>query len=495
MILRSVEQTLTQSTEALSEELTRLRCQVEELSQEKNDLEVLLQTIIEHAEQCELMLEHQNQAVLQEKNDLEILLETITQHSDKITAVLHDKVISAAHKSEQRLAQFLEAVPVGVFVVDSKGNPYYANKMAQEILGGALVTEELASDSKLVLADQLVQQILNTEAIAKMPVARNRSYYAKHIAQQVFGESTQKTEVDISKLSEIYCVYLAGTEQLYPVDRLPIVQALRGKQATVDDIEIHQGKTKIPLEIWATPIFDEYEEVLYAIEVFQDISQRRQAEVERICFIQEREAKNTALRLNAQLQQEIQERQRAEKALQEANHTLQRLASLDGLTQVANRRRLDEYLQQTWQRLIADQAMISFILCDVDYFKLYNDTYGHQAGDDCLQQIAQAISRAVKRSEDLVARYGGEEFAIALLYTDNLGALQIATSIQTEVAKLAMKHETSLVNDCVTLSIGVATMMPDQHVPVATLIAVADSALYEAKAQGRNRIISRIEAF
>lgn len=484
--------TQTLNAKKLSKKLSHLRQKIEELTQEKNDLEILLQTVIEHSEQCEALLESRAQEVLQEKNDLEILLETTTQHSDKITATLHDKAVTAARESERRLAQFLEAVPVGVFVVDAKGSPYYANKMAQKILGKSVVTETRPLSNKFSLVHQLAQQILNNDALSKIHIVGNQSYYAKHIAQQLFGENSE-SDIDISKLSEIYHVYLAGTDQLYPVDRLPIVRALRGEQTTVDDVEIHQADTRIPLEVWATPIFDENHEVLYAIEVFQDISQRRQVEAERIHFIQEREAKNAALHLNKQLQQEIQERQRAEKALQEANRELQRLATLDGLTQVANRRRLDEHLQQVWRRLTAEQADISFILCDVDYFKLYNDTYGHQAGDECLKEIAQAISRAVKRSEDLVARYGGEEFAVTLLYTHSKGALQVAETMQAEVAKLAISHETSLINAYVTLSTGIATMTltADRRVSPTMLINMADNALYEAKAQGRNQIILR----
>lgn len=482
----------TLNTKKLSRKLSRLRQKIEELTQEKNDLEILLQTVIEHSEQCEALLESRTQEVLQEKNDLEILLETTTQHSDKITATLHDKAVTAARESERRLAQFLEAVPVGVFVVDANGNPYYANKMAQKILGSSVIIETPVPGGRFSLADQLAQRILNSDTISKIQIASNKSYYAKHLAQQVLGEYG-KSDGDISKLSEIYHVYLAGTNQLYPVNRLPIVRALRGEQTTVDDMEIHQANTRIPLEVWATPIFDENHEVLYAIEVFQDISQRRQVEAERIHFIQEREAKNAALRLNEQLQQEIQERHRAERALQKANRELQRLATLDGLTQVANRRRLDEYLQQVWRRLTAEQADISFILCDVDYFKLYNDTYGHQAGDECLKDIAQALCRAVKRSEDLVARYGGEEFAVTLLYTHSEGALQVARTMQAEIAKLAIGHETSLVNAYVTLSIGIATvaLTTSRRISPTVLISMADNALYEAKAHGRNQIILR----
>ncbi|GBE90481.1 EAL domain-containing protein [Nostoc cycadae] len=175
--------------------------------------------------------------------------------------------------------------------------------------------------------------------------------------------------------------------------------------------------------------------------------------------------------------------------LQQANQELQRLAASDGLTQVANRRCFDDTLNTEWQRLAREQACLSLILCDVDCFKLYNDTYGHLAGDDVLRQVAQAISMTVKRPADLVARYGGEEFAIILPNTDTEGAIAVATEIQNNIRALQLQQPNSQVNQIITLSLGVATIIPDSQSSPATLIAAADQGLYQAKAQGRNCIV------
>jgi diguanylate cyclase (GGDEF)-like protein len=168
---------------------------------------------------------------------------------------------------------------------------------------------------------------------------------------------------------------------------------------------------------------------------------------------------------------------------------VQRLASSDGLTQIANRRRFDEYLDQEWQRMAREGAPLSLILCDIDFFKTYNDTYGHQAGDNCLQQVAQAISFAVKRPADLVARYGGEEFAVILPHTDAQGAAQIAEKIRSQVQVLQIAHAGSQVSQYITLSLGVASTVLFHESSPAVLIAAADKSLYQAKAEGRDRVV------
>jgi diguanylate cyclase (GGDEF)-like protein len=173
--------------------------------------------------------------------------------------------------------------------------------------------------------------------------------------------------------------------------------------------------------------------------------------------------------------------------LEEANHELQRLATFDGLTQVANRRRFDEYLQQEWSRMLREQLPLSLILADIDCFKLFNDTYGHPAGDDCLRQVAQIIQNSAKRSIDLSARYGGEEFAVILPTTDLEGAVQVAREIQLGVKRLAIAHRTSKVDRIVTVSLGVTTTVPTQSKSPEMLITAADKALYQAKAEGRDR--------
>ncbi|MEP0930475.1 EAL domain-containing protein [Leptolyngbya sp. SLC-A1] len=172
--------------------------------------------------------------------------------------------------------------------------------------------------------------------------------------------------------------------------------------------------------------------------------------------------------------------------LQTANQELQRLASVDGLTQLANRRCFDDRLSAEWQRLAREQAPLSLILCDVDCFKLYNDTHGHLAGDDALRQVANAIVQASRRPSDLAARYGGEEFAIILPNTTAKGALAVVKAIQANLAALQLPHPQSPVGDLMTLSFGVATVVPQSNLSFATLIATADQGLYRAKAQGKN---------
>lgn len=139
-----------------------------------------------------------------------------------------------------------------------------------------------------------------------------------------------------------------------------------------------------------------------------------------------------------------------------------------------------------------EQQPLSLILCDIDYFKLYNDTYGHQAGDSCLKQVAGAISRALKRPADLVARYGGEEFAVIMPNTNDAGAIQIAQKLRFEVHQLMIPHAASAVSEYITLSLGVASTIPNQELSAENLIAAADDALYEAKKQGRNQVSVKI---
>lgn len=195
------------------------------------------------------------------------------------------------------------------------------------------------------------------------------------------------------------------------------------------------------------------------------------------------------VQLNAQLTQEIRERRQAESELAVANLELQRLAALDGLTHLANRRRFDEYLAQEWNRMAREQKSLSLILCDIDYFKRYNDSYGHQAGDQCLQQIAERMSGVIHRPADVVARYGGEEFVIVLPNTNAEGAMHIARSLQHGIRLLQIPHAQSSVDTYVTLSMGVTATVPQPGTSADILVEMADNALYEAKARGRNLIV------
>jgi len=177
-------------------------------------------------------------------------------------------------------------------------------------------------------------------------------------------------------------------------------------------------------------------------------------------------------------------------ALEKANEELKCLAIIDDLTQVANRRRLEDYLQKEWKRGVREKISLSVILCDIDFFKQYNDTYGHVVGDECLKQVAQAINQAVKRPADLVARYGGEEFMVILPYTPLEGALKVARDIQKTLQSFKIIHDASTINQYITLSFGIANTIPESVYQPITLIKAADSALYKAKQNGRNCIVT-----
>ncbi len=188
---------------------------------------------------------------------------------------------------------------------------------------------------------------------------------------------------------------------------------------------------------------------------------------------------------------DISETIRAEQQLKKANERLKMLSVIDGLTQIPNRRRFDEYLGSEWKRHYREKDQISVILCDIDFFKLYNDNYGHQAGDDCLQKVAQAIQASAHRASDLAARYGGEEFALILPGTAADGAMDVAEEVRTNVQNLLIDHEKSTVCEHVTLSLGVATLVPDKDNSAEQLVLLADEALYEAKENGRNQSLSK----
>jgi diguanylate cyclase (GGDEF)-like protein len=204
------------------------------------------------------------------------------------------------------------------------------------------------------------------------------------------------------------------------------------------------------LAIDAGPIFDEDGMLIAVVETLRDITQQKEAQM-----------------------------------------ALQRLATKDGLTGIANRRCFDEALAAEWHRAQRDQTSLSLILIDVDHFKRYNDTYGHQKGDDCLKSVARAMEEKIFRPADLVARYGGEEFVILMPNTDVTGARLVAERIVQHVYALAIPHEASDLGETVSISAGVAASVPTPNLGADRLLAAADAALYAAKHAGRNRMSSK----
>jgi diguanylate cyclase (GGDEF)-like protein/hemerythrin-like metal-binding protein/PAS domain S-box-containing protein len=186
--------------------------------------------------------------------------------------------------------------------------------------------------------------------------------------------------------------------------------------------------------------------------------------------------------------QEITKRKRAEEALEKSNRKLEALSNTDGLTGIANRRRFDEAMAQEYARHARSGAELSLILLDIDHFKLFNDYYGHVAGDECLQQVAQAMAGCIGRPADLAARYGGEEFVCILPETDSSGAVAIAEKIRRKIIALAIPHKTSKVAECVTASLGVVTVQCTEDGSVVDIVTLVDEQLYRAKSSGRNRV-------
>ncbi|MBB1505327.1 MAG: diguanylate cyclase (GGDEF)-like protein [Pseudoalteromonas rhizosphaerae] len=188
----------------------------------------------------------------------------------------------------------------------------------------------------------------------------------------------------------------------------------------------------------------------------------------------------------------VRARVRNQLLIKQKNDLLEMLASIDGLTEIPNRRYLDESLSREWRRSRRAGTPLSVLLIDIDHFKRYNDCYGHRAGDDCLKRVAHALVAACERGTDFVARYGGEEFAAVLPDINQYEALEFANKLRDAVNALAIPHKASLNAAHITISIGVATTEFGQVYAEHILLEEADLGLYQAKDSGRDKIIARV---
>jgi diguanylate cyclase (GGDEF)-like protein/PAS domain S-box-containing protein len=187
---------------------------------------------------------------------------------------------------------------------------------------------------------------------------------------------------------------------------------------------------------------------------------------------------------------DISERKKMEEELLALNRKLEVLTLQDGLTGVANRRLFDQTLKAEWFRSMRDSQPLSLIVFDIDHFKQYNDFYGHLMGDECLIRVAQALNKIPLRTTDLFARYGGEEFVLLLPKANIESAVEIAEKCRCLVQDLAISHEKSSTSNVLTISVGVASIIPSADSEPASLFAVTDRMLYQAKEYGRNRVVS-----
>ena len=354
---------------------------------------------------------------------------------------LENQRVTANH--ERQIATFLDALPIGVAVYQADGTLMYVNSLGR----------------------QLLQPSPGYPHLVNVPLGQR--------------------------------LYQANTNRPYPEADQPCRLCLRGEALVTEEAELDRGSHRIPCEIRSVPIADANGTLTYAVVTFQDITQRKKtakilANYSRSLETEVAARTKALIHANQQLQIQITERQRAEQALKVANQELLRLTQLDGLTQVANRRGFDEHLAREWARLMRSGQPLSLLLLDVDCFKAYNDCYGHPSGDECLIKIAQVISGLARRPGDLVARYGGEEFALILPDTPLDGAVAVAAEVRSQVRVQTIPHARSIVAPIVTVSIGVACIIPDASASVSGLISAADQALYSAKQSGRDRYCLRL---
>jgi diguanylate cyclase (GGDEF)-like protein len=318
------------------------------------------------------------------------------------------------------------------------------------------------------------------ESSEKLGIIRAIVSLARNLGMDVISEGIE-TLSQLAQLKVLKCSYGQGYLFSKPLDSKAIETLIASEIDTKNQTTIENHSVTLEEQI-------SKEQLLLEIErLRQELNDEKQEKIDLEIMLET--ANEHADTIEIQLRQEIDDRQKIELALHQANQELGKLTILDSLTQVANRRRFDEYLLEQWQALRKTKQPLSLILCDVDHFKIYNDTYGHPIGDRCLQQVALAIEAAIEDESHLVCRYGGEEFAVILPNVVAEEAMIIADRICGKVKSLKINHHKSSVCEYVTMSLGVFGMIPTLEGSPEILLSLSDKALYEAKTQGRNRSI------
>ena len=322
------------------------------------------------------------------------------------------------------------------------------------IHAGNAIQQRRLTEQKLCELNHKNEMILSTagEGIFGVDIHGNM-LFANPAAVSMMGWPLEKLQ-SVNHHALVHHTKADGSPN--PAEECPVRKAFKERKTTYSDKEIfwREDHSSFPVEMTAAPLLEEGN-ITGAVVVFRDITQRLTSD----------------------------------RALREANQKLAELARIDGLTGIANRRSFDELLEITWHDHIRSGQALSLLMVDIDYFKLYNDSYGHLAGDRCLKQVARALTESLYRPNDRLARFGGEEFVLLLSSTNSQGAKQVAERLRKAVETLRISHEYSEVNDWVTISIGIASMVPNRNTSSGGLLRKADEALYQAKADGRNRCV------
>ncbi|MCW6036326.1 diguanylate cyclase [Spirulina subsalsa FACHB-351] len=314
----------------------------------------------------------------------------------------------------------------------------------------------------------------------KLGILRAIVSLATHLGMDVVAEGIE-TPHQMAQLKALKCEYGQGYLFSKPLDSELMEAWFQAECLSQEEQKACNLRTEVAEQV-------AQEELMFKIETLAQELEKIKREKEDLEILLETTAQHADL-FELELNREILLHEKSKKSLQEKNELLKELCLLDPLTQVANRRHFEQYIQDVWAQLLAEQNPISFILLDVDYFKRFNDYYGHQVGDDCLLKVAQAISQPMRNTTDLVSRYGGEEFAIILPHCGPEGALRVAERIRQELKQLNIPHTESLVSDRLTVSLGIVSTTPSPDSSIQKLIESADQALYSAKLQGRDRYI------
>ncbi|MCK6262419.1 diguanylate cyclase [Vibrio sp. ZSDE26] len=410
----------------------------------------------------------------------------------------------------------LDSLSELIYVKDQEGNVIHSNRaydsfwIGREAEGSREITGVIrgraskrhwttSPDGRSCLLETYQSLLMSPEGDQLGVLGISHDVTDWHNIQKSLSDETDKrkdTEVALAKRDTILQVILESSpdsigifdeNMVYQACNEPFVKGLG--LSNVDDLIGHRLEGLIPRSLFER-FSDSDEQVLseeialrYVDKVEGSDGQEVWYDVVKSPFTEPKSGNKGVLVMS----RDISERYLAEQKLADANRELERLSLIDGLTQVSNRRHFDSQLSLLWPIHVREQQPLAVLLCDIDFFKGYNDYYGHQKGDEALKLVAKAFKQVLTRSSDCVARYGGEEFAFILPNTTTDGANHIADKVHEQIRSLEIEHHASNVASYITVSIGLISILPSPEASMESIVAMADSALYQAKAENRNQ--------